>query len=254
MLAGGWGRPSQRFHGTAARSQAGMLLLTVIALAFPSVLQLARHVALPGPGVVRQAVGSDVEGVSIAVSVTLIATYLAGLFFSLRTHRGLFNPVAQDGSAEAAWPVRRSTLTLALAGALVAGMSDILVGSIEQAAHDAGLSQFFVGAFIVAIVGNAAEHYVAVVAAARDKIELSVNIAIGSSTQIGLFVAPVLFLASFLLGPEPMGIVFNGYELAALLAAGLAASALVSRGESTWYEGLQLLALYLVIGIVFLAA
>jgi len=92
------------------------------------------------------------------------------------------------------------------------------------------------------------------VAAARDKVELSINIAIGSSVQIGLFVVPVLLLASFFVGPAPMGIVFNGYELAALLAAGLAGSAVVSGGESTWYEGLQLLALYTVIGVVFLAA
>jgi Ca2+:H+ antiporter len=254
MLTGGWNRPSQRFRGTAARAQAGMLLLTVIALAFPTVLQLARHVALPGTGVVRQPVSSDIEGVSIAVAVTLMATYGAGLFFSLRTHRGLFNPVGEGGHDEARWSIRRSTLTLAAAGAVVAGMSDVLVGSIEQAAHDVGLSQFFVGAFVVAVVGNAAEHYVAVVAAAKDKIELSVNIAIGSSTQIGLFVTPLLVLLSFVIGPSPMGIVFNGYELAALLAAGLATSAVVSGGESTWYEGLQLLALYAVIGIVFYAA
>ncbi len=254
MLAGGWHRPSQAFQGTAARALAGMLLLTVIALVFPSVLELARHEPLPGPNTVRQAVSSDTQGVTIAVSVTLIVTYIAGLFFSLRTHRGLFNQLPEDGSAEAAWPIRRSVATLAGAGAVVAGMSDVLVGSIEHAAHAVGLSQFFVGAFVVAIIGNAAEHYVAVVAAARDKIELSVNIAIGSSAQIGLFVAPLLFLLSFLVGPWPMGIVFNGYELAALLAAGLAAGAVVSGGESTWYEGLQLLALYAVIGIVFYAA
>jgi len=254
LLAGGWGRPSQRFRGTASRAQAGTLLLTVIALVLPSVLQLAHHVRLPGPNDVRRPLGGELEGVTIAVAVTLIATYAAGLLFSLRTHRGLFNPIAEDGSAEAAWTLRRSTLTLALAGGLVAGMSDLLVGTIEQAARDFGLSQFFVGAFIVAIVGNAAEHYVAVVAAARDKVELSINIAIGSSVQIGLFVVPVLLLASFFVGPAPMGIVFNGYELAALLAAGLAGSAVVSGGESTWYEGLQLLALYTVIGVVFLAA
>ncbi len=254
MLAGGWKRPSQAFQGTAARALAGMLLLTVIALVFPSVLELARHKGLPGPNTVRRAVGSDSEGVTIAVSLTLIATYAAGLLFSLGTHRGLFNPLAEDGSAEAAWPLRRSVATLALGGAVVAGMSDVLVGSIEHAAHDVGLSQFFVGAFVVAIIGNAAEHYVAVVAAARDKIELSVNIAIGSSAQIGLFVAPLLFVLSFLVGPYPMGMVFNAYELAALLAAGLAAGAVLSGGESTWYQGLQLLALYAVIGIVFYAA
>jgi Ca2+:H+ antiporter len=136
----------------------------------------------------------------------------------------------------------------------VALMSDILVGSIEHASRDIGLSQFFVGAFVVAIVGNAAEHYVAVVAAAKDKMDLAVNIAIGSAAQIGLFVAPVLVLLSFTFGPSPMALVFNVYEIAALLAAGLVATALVSDGESTWFEGIQLLALYAVIGILFYAA
>jgi Ca2+:H+ antiporter len=253
MLAGGWNRTSQRFPGTAARAQAGMLLLTVLALAFPSVLQLAGHGALPGPNVERLPVSSTIEGVSIAVAVTLMLTYGAGLLFSLKTHRDLFNPQQED-PGRSTWSVRRSTLMLAGAAVVVAGMSDILVGSIEQAAHAVGLSQFFMGAFVVAVVGNAAEHYVAVLAAARDKIDLSINIAIGSSTQIGLFVAPLLVLLSFVVGPSPMGIIFNGYELAALVAAGLAASAVVSGGESTWYEGLQLLALYAVIGIVFYAA
>jgi Ca2+:H+ antiporter len=133
-------------------------------------------------------------------------------------------------------------------------MSNALVGSIEHAARDFGLSQFFVGAFVVAIVGNAAEHYVAVIAAAKDKMDLAVNIAVGSGAQIGLFVAPVLVLLSFAVGPSPMAMVFNVYELAALLAAGLVATSLVSDGESTWFEGLQLIAVYAVIGIVFYAA
>src|SRR5213075_2416820 len=115
----------------------------------------------------------------------------------------------------------RSVLTLAAAAALVAVASDTLVGSIEQASRDIGLSQFFVGAFVVAIVGNAAEHYVAVVAAAKDKMDLAVNIAIGSSAQVGLFVAPVLVILSFAFGPAPMALVFNPYELAALIFASL---------------------------------
>ena len=106
----------------------------------------------------------------------------------------------------------------------------------------------------MAIVGNAAEHFVAVVAAAKNKMDLAVNIAVGSGAQIGLFVAPVLVLLSFVIGPAPMAMVFNGYELAALLAAGLVATTLLSDGESTWFEGVQLLALYAVIGVVFFAA
>jgi len=254
MLAGGWTRTRQTFDRTAAQTQAGMLLLTVVALALPSVLQLARHLSLPAVSEVRHAFGHDVEEVSVAVAVVLIVTYVAGLFFSLRTHRDLFNPTSDQGDLSSTWSVRRSVGTLAAAGALVAVMSDVMVGSIEHASRDIGVSQFFVGAFVVAIVGNAAEHYIAVVAAAKDKMDLAVNIAIGSSAQIGLFVAPVLVLLSFALGPASMALVFNVFEIAALLAAGLVANALVSDGESTWFEGFQLMALYAVIVVLFFSA
>jgi Ca2+:H+ antiporter len=254
MLAGGWKHARQVFDRTAAQTQAGMLMVTVTALALPSVLALARHLSLPAVSATRHAYGHDLEHVSIAVALVMIATYLAGLFFSLRTHRDLFNPGEREQDTASTWSVRRSVGTLALAGALVAVMSEVLVGSIEHASRDAGLSQFFVGAFVVAIVGNASEHYVAVLAAAKDKMDLAVSIAIGSSAQIGLFVVPVLVLLSFVLGPAPMALVFNGYEIAALLAAGIVATALVSDGESTWFEGVQLIALYAVIGVVFLAA
>jgi Ca2+:H+ antiporter len=252
MLAGGWRHTRQSFDRTAAQAQSGMLLVTVVALALPAVLQLSRHGGLPSVAGVRQAFGSDINRVSLAVALVLIATYLAGLVFSLRTHRDLFNPVKRDGEdPESAWSLRRSVLVLAVAGAGIAVMSDLLVGSIEQAASDVGVSQFFLGAFVVAVVGNAAEHYVAVLAAIKDKMDLAVNIAVGSSAQIGLFVAPVLVLLSFLIGPSPMAMVFNGYELAALLSAALIVPILVSDGESTWFEGFQLIALYGVLGIVF---
>jgi Ca2+:H+ antiporter len=254
MLVGGWSRTRQQFDRTAAQANAGMLLLTVLALGLPSLLVVSRHTSLPSVSDVHSLFGADIERASAAVAVVLIGTYVGGLFFSLKTHRDLFNPGDGEEDHAGAWPVRRSVATLALAGAVVAVMSEILVGSIEHASRNLGLSPFFVGVFVVAIVGNAAEHYVAVIAAAKDKMDLAVNIAVGSAAQIGLFVAPTLVLLSFVIGPGPMALVFNGYELAALLAAGLTTTALVSDGESTWFEGLQLLALYAVIGIVFFAA
>ena len=130
-------------------------------------------------------------------------------------------------------------------------MSEILVGSITEASQDIGMSQFFVGVFVVAIVGNAAEHWVAVLVAAKDKMDLAVNIALGSSAQIALFVAPVLVLLSFLVGPDPMALVFNGYELGALLFAVLIGNLVTQEGESNWFEGVQLLSLYAVFGLVF---
>jgi Ca2+:H+ antiporter len=133
-------------------------------------------------------------------------------------------------------------------------MSEILVGSISEASDDIGLSEFFVGVFVVAIIGNAAEHWVAVLVAAKDKMDLAVNIAIGSSAQIALFVAPVLVLLSYVVGPGPMPLVFNGYELGAMLFAVLIANFLTQEGESNWFEGVQLISLYAVLGLVFYLA
>jgi Ca2+:H+ antiporter len=133
-------------------------------------------------------------------------------------------------------------------------MSEILVGSIEETASKAGLSEFFIGVIVVAIVGNAAEHWVAVSVAAKDKMDLAVNIAVGSSAQVALFVAPVLVLASFVFGPAPMALVFNGYELGAMLFAVLIANFITQEGESNWFEGVQLLAVYVVLGLVFFFA
>ena len=249
MLAGGWGRTYQRFDRTVAQTQCGMLLLTVIALVLPALLALGEHRGLPRVGAQHQGFGHDIDLASTLVALVLIATYIVGLFFSLRTHRSLFNPEREPD--EEAWSRGRSLALLAASAVVVAVMSDVLVGSIEHASEQFGLSPFFVGTFVVAIVGNASEHYIAVVAAAKDKIELAINIAVGSSAQIGLFVAPALVLLSYVVGPSPMALVFNPYEIAALLAAGLVASTLIADGESTWFEGVQLLALYVVIGIVF---
>ncbi len=147
--------------------------------------------------------------------------------------------------------MRKSVTALALAGVAVGVMSEILVGSIEEASHGIGISPFFVSIIVVAIVGNAAEHWVAVYFAYKDKMDLSINIAIGSSAQIALFVAPVLVLLSFFIGPFPMPLVFNGLELGAIMLAILIANQVTHEGESTWFEGVQLLSVYLVLAIVF---
>ncbi|MCX6386588.1 MAG: cation transporter, partial [Solirubrobacterales bacterium] len=130
----------------------------------------------------------------------------------------------------------------------------ILVGSVSAASSSIGLSEFFIGAIVIAIVGNAAEHWVAVAVAAKDKMDLAVNIAIGSGAQIALFAAPVVVVASFLIGPHPMALVFNGFELGALLLSVLIAINITNRGESTWFEGIQLLACYLVLAVAFFFA
>ena len=171
-----------------------MLLVTVAALLLPAEVLLIHGGERPSVDEQRRFFGHELEHLSLGVALVLIATYIAGLFFSLRTHRDLFNP-DRDDATRSRWSLRRSIVTLAGAALLVAVASDILINSIEQASRDIGLSQFFMGVFVVAIVGNAAEHYVAVVAAAKDKMDLAVNIAIGSSAQIGLFLAPVVVLS-----------------------------------------------------------
>jgi Ca2+:H+ antiporter len=252
MLVGGLRHHTQTFNRTAANAQSVMLLLALAALILPAVFQLLHGGGLPGVGEQRVEFSSEVDRLSELVAVVLILSYVAGLVFSLRTHRAVFNPYEEeDSEEEGGWSIRRSVILLAVSGLLVGLMSEVLVGSIEATAEDVGLSEFFIGVFVVAIVGNAAEHWVAVLVAAKNKMDLAVNIAVGSSAQIALFVAPLLVLLSFLFGPAPMALVFNGYELAAMVFAILIANFVTQEGESNWFEGVQLLALYVVLGLVF---
>jgi Ca2+:H+ antiporter len=254
MLVGGLGRERQTFNATAANVQSLMVFLAASALVMPAIFELIEGQGLPSPGAERVDYDTEVEQLSVAVAVVLMATYIAGLIFSLRTHRALFNPPYEEEEDTFGWSVRRSVIMLAVAGVAVGLMSEILVGSIAEASETVGLSEFFIGVIVVAIVGNAAEHWVAVLVAFKNKMDLAVNIAIGSSAQIALFVAPVLALASFVLGPEPMALVFNGFEVAAVLIAVLIANQVTHEGESTWFEGVQLLAVYVILALAFLFA
>jgi Ca2+:H+ antiporter len=260
MLVGGLKHPFQKFNPTAVSVQSSMLLLAAAALVMPTIFELVSGGGLPRVGEQRVDFGGDLEQMSLIVAFILLGSYVAGLFFSLRSHKTLFNPtadaegIADDHGGGEPWSIRTSIIVLAIAGVAVGVMSEILVGSIAEASKAIGLSEFFVGLIVVAIVGNAAEHWVAISFAARDKMDLAVNIAIGSSAQIALFAAPVLVFVSFFVGPNPMALVFNGFELGALLLAILIANHVTHDGESTWYEGLQLLAVYAVLGVVFFYA
>jgi len=254
MVVGGARREKQTFSRTAANAQSAMLVLALAALVFPAIFQLIHGGGLPSVGEDRVDFGSDLEKLSFGVAIVLLTSYGLGLLFSLRTHRSVFNPYGDEDQEDGAWTMKRSIITLAVSAVAVGLMSEVLVGSIEDASKDIGLSQFFVGVFVVAIVGNAAEHWVAVLVAAKDKMDLAVNIAIGSSAQIALFVAPLLVLLSFVVGPDPMALVFNGYELVGLLFAVLIANLVTQEGESNWFEGVQLISLYAVIGLVFYLA
>ena len=255
MFFGGLGRDEQKFSARAAGAQTSMLFLALAAIVMPAVYEMVAGTGLPGPTDVRVDYGLNVERLSVVVAVVMLIAYVAGLIFSLKTHRRIFNPDPVDTQTiNESWTTRKAIIALALAGVLVAIMSEILVGSIEETARRLDISEFFIGAIIVAIVGNAAEHWVAVLAARKDQMNLAVNISIGSSAQVALFVAPVLILFSHVLGPHPMALVFNGFELAALILAALLASQVTNDGRSTWFEGLQLLAVYVIIAFTFFIA
>lgn len=265
MLVGGLRRERQYFDRTAANAQSLMLLLAVAALCVPAIFELVEGQGLPSPGSEVVNYDSTVEHLSLAVAIVLLVTYAFGLLFSLKTHRALFNPhEARDpqappeaqGEAEAEehgepWSIRKAVLALAGAGVAVGVMSEILVGSISEASESIGLSEFFVGVIVVAIVGNAAEHWVAVLVAAKNKMDLAVNISIGSSAQIALFAVPVLVICSFFLGPHPMPFVLNGFELGGIILAVIIANQVTNEGESHWFEGVQLLAVYVVLALGF---
>ena len=253
MLVGGIKHKVQRFDRTAANVQSTMLTLAAVALVLPAVFQLVSGGGLPSPTAEAVEFSGDEKSIAVGLSIILLLTYAAGLLFSLKTHKDLFNPEhAEDAHhGHEPWSIRKAVIALAIAGAAVGLMSEILVGSISEASESFHLSPFFVGVIVVAIVGNAAEHWVAIYFAAKNKMDLAVNISIGSSAQIALFVAPVLVLLSFVVGPFPMALVFNGFELAAILLAVIIAQQITHEGESTWFEGFQLLSVYAVLALTF---
>ena len=263
MLAGGIKAPKadgadyreQRFTPGMAHAQSAMLILAVFALSLPMVFELSKGHSLPNIHTEHTDFPSNVVNLSLAISIVLILVYVAGLLFSLGTHRELFNPYhEEEDEDEEGWTMRRAVIALALSGVVVAVLSEILVGSIEGAAKSAGLSEFFMGAVVVAIAGNAAEHWVAVVVAYKQKMDLAMNIAIGSGVQVALFVAPVLMICSFFVGPHAMPLVFNGYEVAAMIGAAWITSYVVHEGRTNWFEGVKLLGAYVLVVLLFLFA
>jgi len=240
MLAGGLRRPEQHFNPAGARSQATMLTLAAIAMVLPAGFQIAAGTTAEGLG-----------RLSVSIAVVLLLVYLLYLAFSLVTHSALFagSHAPEEGKAQVS--VARAALVLAVATAAIAWMSEIMVGAIEPTAHDFGFSNVFVGVFVVAVVGNAAEHATAISAAMRDRMDLSLSIAIGSSVQIALFVAPVLVLASLFLGPAPMDLAFPAGLVLIVLLSVLITGQVAGDGRSDWLKGMQLLAVYLVLGLTF---
>ncbi|HNQ14428.1 MAG TPA: calcium/proton exchanger [Pyrinomonadaceae bacterium] len=257
IIAGGAKFKIQKFDRTAASTTATALTLGAIALLVPSVFHIvAAQVPVANGGWTPQ----KEQSLSLAIAIVLFATYLGTLYFSLVTHKSFFVGEAMQGAAQEVgeeversgehWSKGKSIAVLVIATAFVALISEFLVGAVEDARGALGFTEVFVGVIVVAIIGNAAEHSSAILMAMRNKMDLSLGIALGSSLQIALFVAPVLVFASYLMG-HPMNLEFTMPEVVAVAASVLIAQQISSDGESNWVEGLQLLAVYAILGILF---
>jgi Ca2+:H+ antiporter len=254
IFAGGLRRERQMFDRAAAGVGSTLLVLAAIGLVVPAVFHYLGEAAVSGQRITLAQERALEQGLSLEISIVLFVAYALSLVFALRTHKHLYagqsHAEAHDATArpEAPW---RAVVTLVAATTMVAWMSELLVGAVEEAAHALGLTEVFVGVIVVAVIGNAAEHSTAVLVAIKNKMDLAMNIAIGSSIQIALFVAPLLVFVSYLFPGGPMNLVFTPFEVLAVLMAVAAAKMVAEDGESNWLEGVLLLAVYVVIGIAF---
>jgi Ca2+:H+ antiporter len=229
----------QEFNRVSARLQASLLFLATIALLVPS----AVRVADAGPA------AEFTQQLSVSLSVLLIAGYGLGLVFSLRTHRELFASAAHVEEESAPWPIAVAVTTLALVTVLVALVSEVFVESVTHAASTLGMTPAFVGFIVVALVGGAAEMASAFAGARKNRLDLSVGIALGSASQIALFVAPVLVLLSYVIGPAPMDLRFWMGAVVMMMVATLTASFVTNSGRSTWFVGVLVVMVYLIFAL-----
>jgi Ca2+:H+ antiporter len=242
-LWGGVKFERQQFNRTAAGLSSTLLVLSAVALFVPAIFHL---VIGPGAGVAERTL-------SVEIAVVLMLTYVLSLLFSLRTHKHLYVGEAGAHTDELAPTVSsgRSVLLLLAATAGVALMSEMLVGAVEETAEVFGMNEVFVGVILVALIGNAAEHSSAILMAAKNKMDAAITIAVGSSIQIALFVAPLLVFLSYVIAPEPMDLRFTTLEVVAVGISVWLMSLIAQDGESHWMEGVQLLAVYVILGLAF---
>jgi Ca2+:H+ antiporter len=242
MYLGGLGREKQLFNRTAAGVSASQLTLGTIGLLIPAAFVLTSP-AGSGTDALR-------EPVSIGMALILLGSYAAQLVFFLRTHKHLYSEEEEVVMHGSAWSIRHSVVVLLGATALIALMSELLVEGVEYLTHQLGLTELFVGVILIALIGNAAEHLTAVTVAIKDKMDLAVNIAMGSTLQVALFVAPVLVLLGFFTGHQ-LDLVFNLFEIVAIAMTMLIVNAITNDGESNWFEGVQLLGAYAILAVAF---
>lgn len=245
FLAGGIKNPVQKFNVQGAKSQSIDFSIAAVALIIP-----AAFYALGKEWMTNETVNQ----LSVTLSIILITIYFLSMFFTLYTHRTFFSSESAQNAVKEhheIWDLKKSGFFLIVSAIFIAWMSEILVGSVTQAANAMGMSQVFVGVIIVAIVGNAAEHSTAIVMALKNRLDLSIVIAVGSSIQIALFVTPLLVLLSFIFPLSQMDLIFGKGEILVVVLASYILSQVTEIGESTWYKGAQLLVVYTIIGVAF---
>jgi Ca2+:H+ antiporter len=244
FLAGGLRFHDQRFNATAARAYSSMMFLAVISMMVPSAF--SRYFA-PGETIRQEQV------LNLGIAGLLLVAYALYVLFSLKTHSSAFASVEETNSShhEEQWGVSRAVGSLLLASVLAAWMSEKLVGAAEETGKALGMSQVFIGIVFVAIVGGAAESGSAVAMARKNKMDLSVGIALGSCIQIALFVAPLLILASYFIAPQPLELSFGRAEIGALLMAVLVGNTVCGDGQANWFKGVQLITAYTIIALMF---
>ena len=243
FFVGGLGRRSQTFHRTAANNTSAMLFLGVVALVMPAVFDLALYGNL-------QARPPAIDRLSFWSAIVLIIAYAGSLVYAFTAHRDLFRSAPAPPHDAHPLSPGAAVAVLAIGTLLTTVQAELLVGAMEPALARFGFTELFVGVIVIALIGNAAEHYSAVTAARRDEMTLAVEIAVGSSAQIALLVAPALVLYSFAIG-QPMTLLFDALEITAIALSVLATSIVVNDGESNWVEGLQLLSVYLILALAF---
>ena len=243
FFVGGLGRRTQTFHRTSATNTSAMLFLGVVALVMPAVFDLSLYGSL-------NARPPALDRLSFWSALILIGAYGGSLVYAFTAHRDLFRPAPKGAHSGPRFSIGAGVGVLAAGTLLTTVQAEILVRAMEPALARFGFTELFVGVIVIALVGNAAEHYSAVTAARRDDMTLAVEIAVGSSAQIALLVAPALVLYSFAIG-RPMSLLFNAFEITAIALSVLATSIVVVDGESNWVEGLQLLSVYLILALAF---
>lgn len=240
MFIGGLKHKTQNFNINVVETTSSMLLFSLIGLCVPAFFT---HTINPN------LLNTRYEGLSLVVAIVMFILYILSLIFSFFTHKDLYATTTEEEGHESKWSLKKSIAILIIATVIIAIESEFLVGCIEDITSKLGLSEFFVGIILIPIIGNAAEHSTAITMALKNKMDVAIEIALGSSLQIILFVAPVLIFLSLLF--TPMSIIFNPFELVSLIASVIIANKVASDGQSNWLEGAQLMAVYFIIAAGF---